>query len=222
MRGAVLSEAPINEASTLLRNLFPDRSREIEARGGRSAEYLRQRGIKLGGEKDLEITELRDRANFMVTALDRAGIYCSAAAAEAVIAIRSSRRLELASQITSTVGASSVLGALGLDSKVGAVVAGIFTLVASLATLIAAYRTRLIDDQSGNMQTSARTLMQLAYDTIMLKEELTFQIETGTQERLADTVSRANELCRSVLQESMKYDGEFTPTTLKPAMAAGG
>lgn len=194
--------AAINEGVFLLDTLSPARLEDLRREYPRLSEDLKVgilAGVEEGGDKEQAIAILREKAQIMIAALAEA----NAAAERALVflsqRIVSAKRQRLFAQLLVLIGSSSSLATLAFGQKPAAIICALLTLFAAIGNLIAEYKERLLNPQTGNIYDGYQRLSEGAYKTRSLSTDLTLALKynQGPPE-LQPLIASANALCEQL------------------------
>lgn len=190
--------APINEVVALLdrenrkklielRELYPEISDELKL------------GI-WGGKADIDERKqkrlLRARAEVAFVGLRQAIQDCSQAIEAASWKIQISNKIRLGGQIVTVIGSSSVLGALGNNQNLLAVIAGIFALLGSLSSIFLDYAERIIGSSGESIESIYLELSLARHDAELFSKNLRISIDGAVDDAFLEmSIGEANALC---------------------------
>jgi len=194
--------AAINEGVFLLDSLSPARLENLRKEYPDLSNDLKV-GILGGVEKDTDKDQaaaiLHEKSQIMIAALAEAEAAARHALTFVSRRIVSARRQRLITQLLVLIGSSSSLATLAFGQKAAAVFCAVLTLFAAIGNLLADYKERLLNPQTGNIYDAYQRLSEGAYKARSLSTDLTLALKynQGISE-LETLIASANALCEQL------------------------
>jgi hypothetical protein len=205
---------PINELAGFLARLGPDKQGEYKAAFPELAAELAP-GYVLGEADKAEPRALIiKKAQAMAKLLAEASQMCAASTEFTASRIRKSNVVKQMGQYASIVGSASFVGSLQLSDKTTAMVIGILTTVAALASVIAEHFLAALSKDRTATAIYAE-LTAASAEVRLVREDLSAALEVSDQvsdELLRDLVGRGNSVFRTITKAGADMG-------LKPATA---
>lgn len=190
----------INEGVFLLNSLSPARLESLRGEYPHLSKSLKV-GIEAGVEEDRDKDQaaiVREKAQIMVAALAEAEAAAQRALAFVSRKIKSARRQRLFAQILVLMGSSSSLATLAFGKNTAAIICATLTLFAAIGNLVADYKERLLNPQTGNIYDAYQRLAEGGYKTRSLSTDLTLGLKYNQGAELAPLIASANALCEEL------------------------
>jgi hypothetical protein len=191
----------INEGVFLLNSLSPVRLENLRRQYPHLSDDLKL-GIPAGAQEDKDKVQaaiIREKAQIMIAALAEAEAAADRALASVSQKIKSARRQRLFAQLLVLIGSSSSLATLAFGKNPAAIICAMLTLFAAIGSLIADYKEKLLNPQTGNIYDAYQRLSEGAYRTRKLSTDLSLALKynQGPSE-LEPLVASANVLCEDL------------------------
>ena len=191
----------INEAVFLLSSLSPGILDDLRKKYPGLSSNLKV-GITAGAEEeqDKDRTAIdREKAGIMIAALAEAERAAREALAATSKKIKSARQERLLAQLFVLIGSSSSLATLAFGKNAAAIICALLTLFAAIGNLIAEYREKLLNPQTGNIYDAYQKLSEGAHKISSLSTDLSLALKynRGASE-LEPLIATANALCEEL------------------------
>jgi hypothetical protein len=198
----LLARGPaINEGVSLLHSLSPSALEKL-----RIQHPLLSNDLKVGILAGVETENLEDRgqivhekAQIMICALSEAETAASQTLKAVAKKITSARRQRLWAQLLVLVGSSSSLATMAFGKNAAAIVCAVLTLLAAIGNLIADYKEKLLNPQTGNIYDAYQRLSESSYRTKTLATDLTVGLKYNQDvSELEPMIAKGNVLCEEL------------------------
>ena len=191
----------INEGVSLLNSLSPGALENLRSEYPRLSKDLKlgiQAGIESAGDEDrAQIT--REKAQIMIAAVAEAETAARAILDSVSRKINSARRERLWAQLLVLVGSSSSLATMAFGKSAAAIICAVLTLLAAIGNLIADYKERLLNPQSGNIYDAYQRLSECVYKTKGVSTNLSLALKYNQSvSELEPLIASANVLCEEL------------------------
>jgi len=199
---SVLAGSPaINEGVSLLNGLSPAVLENLRTQHpGLSADL--KLGIQAGTEPPSDEDQapiIREKAQIMIAAMAEAGTAARATLTSVSRKINSARRQRLWAQLLVLIGSSSSLATMAFGKNAAAIICAVLTLLAAIGNLIADYKEKLLNPQSGNIYDAYQRLSECVYKTNGVATNLTLALKYNQSvSELEPLIASANVLCEEL------------------------
>lgn len=200
-----LAASEINEGVAFLNHRAPKILDELTKELPSIASLISTEGIHLGGgskEKAAAYLILVEKAKFFLRVLEVARQICENAARHAAVRIDRGEKYKSVSSVLSIIGASSVLGSIGLGPPRVTVLASALTLAATLATHFSD-RVMQVRGTGGKLSEAYRNLTRLLYEVGIIENSLDLAVQFGAStDELTRLIRDANQCCQKINEDA--------------------
>ncbi|MDR2265430.1 MAG: hypothetical protein LBE93_18560 [Enterobacter asburiae] len=204
--GLISASPPINEGVNLLNTLSPSSLQDFR---NSIPELQGELEIgRLGGviSNDDNLNKLR--AEVLIKALEMALERANTELELLKIKMSSAKKFRLGSQVVSLICSSGVLGAIAIGDKNTTVVTAILSVFASLGSIIAEYKERLLRQGDGDVYTAFEAAGHVAYKAgVALENIKLLSTHVPNSEELQNAIIESNKICEDLNVWLIKISG---------------
>lgn len=191
----------INEGVSLLSRLSPSALDDLRARYPHRSEDLKV-GIRAGLESSSDDNQrpiVCEKAQIMIAAMAEAENAARETLMSVAKRISLARRQRLWAQLLVVIGSSSSLATMAFGKNAAAIICAVLTLLAAIGNLIADYKEKLLNSQSGNIYDAYQRLSECVYKTKGIASDLALALKYNQSvSEIESLISDANVLCEEL------------------------